>query len=210
MNNKHAKGLAVLSIAAGKQLGAVDHVYLDAAAKRVVGFHVTSGGGFLSSDPDAGLMVDAADVHSLGPDALTLDDAAAAHGAALAATYGGLLPIDDLLKRRVVTEDGVNLGQVASVEFDERTFRLLEIEVSPGFFKGNKRIPIADVISVGEDAVMVAGAVLAAADAETTPPPEEPTDPLPRDGARPAAPSPIDQAAITQERALRSGEENAS
>ena len=169
MNSKDITGIAVISIAEGKKLGTVERVYLDPDSQRVVGFAVGSGGGLLSTQPGAGLMVDVTEVHSLGPDALTLDEATAARGAEVTAAAASLLPLDDLTKRKVVTEGGTYVGQVASLEFDERSFRLTEVEVSPGFFRGNVRVPAEHLISIGQDVLVVGDAVCAAPDPSTIP-----------------------------------------
>jgi uncharacterized protein YrrD len=166
MNSKHLKGLAVISIADGAKLGTIDDIYLDPAAKRVVGFSVA--GGSVGGAPDAGLTIDATEVHTLGQDALTLADMTSPHGAGVSAAYGSLALLEDLAKRKVVTEGGTHVGQVASVEFDEQTFALTQVEVSPGFFRTNRSVTADQLVSIGEDVVVVADAVLAEAEPATT------------------------------------------
>jgi sporulation protein YlmC with PRC-barrel domain len=43
MNSKQIRGLSVINIADGTQVGTVDQVFLDLAAKLVVGFSITNG-----------------------------------------------------------------------------------------------------------------------------------------------------------------------
>lgn len=74
------RGLTVISIADGTQVGAIDQSALDLAARQVVGFSMTNGVG-QSGGRDNAPTVAASGVHSLGPDAATLDDVAAAHAA---------------------------------------------------------------------------------------------------------------------------------
>jgi len=165
MNSKQIKGIAVVSIADGTKLGTVDEVYVDPSDRRVVGFTLHSGGGgFLSRHRHDGL-IDVSDIHSLGADALTLDDASKVQDDAPKARDAGLLSIDELVKRKVVTENGTYVGQIATVEFDETDFRLAQIEVSPGFFKSNKHVPSNLVRSLGGDVVIVADEVVS--DVET-------------------------------------------
>ena len=161
MNNKDVKGIAVISIADGTKLGAVERAYLDPEAKRLVGFAFGAGGGLLAGETEATSLVDVDKIHSLGPDALTLDRPDAAQGQETGAAGGSLIDLDELTKRKVVTDGGTFVGQVASVEFDERSFRLTQIEASPGFFKSNRTIPIDQVISLGSDVVVVSDAVCA-------------------------------------------------
>ena len=160
VNSKQLKGLAVISIADGEKLGTVDGIFVEPAAKQVVGFAVKHGGGLLHpAQPD---LIDVDDVHSLGPDALTLDDKGRIRGDQTRARRNELVELDDLLKRKVVTEGGTFVGQVAGVDVDEATFRLQQVEVSPGFFKSNRQVPIDQVVSVGHDLIVVADAVCAA------------------------------------------------
>lgn len=167
MNSKQLTGLAIVGIADGTIIGRVSQTLFDPEAKRVVGFATTG------DVPADGRMIDVAEVHSVGPDALMVDAAAAVRGAKTGAAAGGLVPLDDLVKRKVVTEGGTFVGEVASLEFDERRFDLTEVEVSTGFFKTNTRVPATQLVSVGDDILVVADAVCA--DAEPEPATAEPT-----------------------------------
>ncbi|MDQ3043849.1 MAG: PRC-barrel domain-containing protein [Chloroflexota bacterium] len=167
MNNKQIDGIAVISIADGRKLGTVDHIYFDPLDKRVVGFAVTSGGGLLSAESGSGGIIDAADVHSLGPDALTVNDASALRGDDVSDRYASLIDISNLIKEKVVSEGGILVGQVVSVEFDPTSYELQEVEVSPGYFKSNKHVSADQVTSIGQDVVVVSNAVCAEETTET-------------------------------------------
>ena len=156
MNGKDIRGLPVISIADGTHVGTIDQVYLDLAAKQVVGFSITNGVGPFGGARDNAPTVAASAVHSLGPDALTLDDVTAAHAAWVDAAYGSLVSLDDVAGRKVVTEGGANLGEVASMGFDERSFAITEVEVSPGFLKTNTHIPLEQIVRIGQDVLVVA------------------------------------------------------
>ena len=104
-------------------------------------------------------MVDVGDARSLGPDALTLEDALSVRGTETVARYNDLVDLDELTRRRVVTEGGTLVGQVGSATFDERTFELTGIEVAHGLFEGSTTIPMGQVITVGEDVVVVTNEV---------------------------------------------------
>src|SRR5688500_7272436 len=161
MNSKQIRGLSVINIADGTQVGTVDQVFLDLAAKQVVGFSITNGVGPFGGARDNAPTVSASGVHSLGPDALTLDDVTAAHAAWVDAAYGVLVPLDDVVGRRVVTECGSSLGDVASRGFDEQSFAITEVEVAQGFLKTNTRIPLEHLIRIGQDVLVVAGRAVA-------------------------------------------------
>ena len=156
MNSKQIRGLTVINIADGTQVGTVDQVYLDLAAKQVVGFSITDGVGPFGGGRDNAPTVAASGIHSLGPDALTLDDVAAAHAAWVDENYGSLVSLDDLAGRKVVTEGGTNVGEVVSLGFDPQTFAITEVEVSPGFLKTNTHIPLDQLVRIGQDVLVVA------------------------------------------------------
>jgi uncharacterized protein YrrD len=101
-------------------------------------------------------------VRSLGPDALTLDDVAEAHAAWVDAAFGAVVPLDDVVGRRVVTEGGTNVGDVVSLGFDEQTFAINNVEVSPGFLKTHTSIPRDRIVRIGQDVFVVADAGVAA------------------------------------------------
>lgn len=148
MNYKQLDGIAVVSIEDGAKLGQVDRVYLDPNAKQVVGFGVKPIGDRL--DADAENLVDVDDIHALGADAMTLDNTNAVRGDRTRAMLEHLVDLDALHKRKVVTEGGTYIGEVAGVELDEASYRVTEIDVSPGLFKGNMRIPLEHVVNIGE------------------------------------------------------------
>lgn len=180
MRNKDIKGIPVISIADAERFGKVTRVYLDAVEKTVVGFVVDDGNGLMA--PDQAVIVDADNVRSLGPDALMIDGEPSLSGPTTEARFDDLVDLDSLEHHRVVTAGGTQVGQIASIAFDEHHFGLTEIEVSPGFFKSNKIVPIDQVVSIGSELIVVEDAVLA--DPNATPhedAEEEPEDlaPLP-------------------------------
>ena len=155
MNSKDMRGLTVISMADGTQVGTIDQVYLDLDAKQVVGFSITNGVGPFGGARDTAPTVAASGVHTLEPDALTLDDVVAAHAAWVDAVYGPLETTDDVMGRTVVTAGGAGVGAVAAVGFDARTFAITEVEVSPGFLKTNTHIPLDQLVSIGPDVLIV-------------------------------------------------------
>jgi sporulation protein YlmC with PRC-barrel domain len=175
MNSKHLRGLAVISIADGEKVGTIDRVYIDMNAKRVAGFSVAHGAGLLHlQSTEESELIDADDVHALGPDALTLNDRSAVRGDRAEARFDSLIELEDLLRHKVVTDGGTSLGQVTSVEIDPASFAVLTLEVSPGFFQSNADIPADKVLNTGSELVVVDESVLGPAEdqstvAETTP-----------------------------------------
>lgn len=166
VNSKELKGIPVLSIDGGEKLGSVSRAYVDAPQKRIVGFAYNAGGGFMQTESEPKL--DAEEVHTLGPDALMLDKKEGETGASVSERYSQLSILDDVSSLPVLSESGVLAGHVASIDFDQNSYELTQLEVSPGHFKSNQAIPIEHVVTIGRDYVIVQDAVIAPAT-----PPEE-------------------------------------
>ncbi len=158
MKTAELNGLAVFSIAGGEKAGAVARVYVDGPAKRVAGFAVRGEGGLLADAPE--FKVDVAEVRSLGADALMLADQAAILGTLTNAAFGTLLDAEEMVGRAVLSDAGRERGRVASVLFDPGTFSLTHLELSLGFLKDPVLLPLADVIALGRDFIVVKDAVL--------------------------------------------------
>ena len=156
MNNRQARGLAVLSAADGRRVGTVEGAFLDADAKRVAGFSI-SNGRECGRMPGSRRTIDSAEVRELGSSGLTIDEATA-HGAGVKSAYLSLVPLEDLAKRTVVTEGGDYVGRVVTVAFDERTFRLTQVVVCPGFLRGHRLVPADRLVRIGRDLLVVADA----------------------------------------------------
>jgi len=161
MNTKRLKGLAVISLADGRKLGAIDEVYVDPGTRTVASFGGRQTGGLLHAGGGPPWVVDVDAVHALGADALTVPDAGALREAA-GGGRTGVIAGEDLTKRKVLTEGGTYVGQVVSLDFDPTTYRLAAIEVSPGFFKSNKHVPDNQITNLGSDVVIVSDTVCAA------------------------------------------------
>ena len=162
MDNRQARGLAVLSAADGRRVGTVEGIFLDPDAKRVAGFSIS--GGERGRMPGSRRTIDSAEVRELGSGGLTIDDATA-HGARVNSAYLSLVPLEDLAKRTVVTEGGAYVGRVVTVAFDERTFRLTQVEVCPGFLRGHRLVPADRLVRIGRDLLVVADAAPTSDDA---------------------------------------------
>ncbi len=158
VSTRLVKGTAVVSLDDGAKLGKIDHVYLDPARKEIVAFSFQHGGGLLGGKTSH--LVDVADVHGIGQDAVTLDGAAVVRSElAVAAKRAELVDLEDLLKRTVITESGTVIGQVAAIGFGLDTYRLTGIEVSPGFFKTRATIAAEEIENIGEELIVVADAI---------------------------------------------------
>jgi uncharacterized protein YrrD len=157
MNTNHVNGLTVVSIGTGERLGSVSEILLDPAADHVAAFAIDAGGGrLLSGSAPQTRWISANDIHAIGPDAVTVENDSVLRESPDA---GEMTPISVLVGEKVVTEGGTFVGQIASAEIDEQTMSVTGLEVSPGFFKSNKVVSKDDVITVGDEIVVVTDAV---------------------------------------------------
>jgi uncharacterized protein YrrD len=161
MNSNDVTGLPVINIVDGTKVGTIAHIYLDLAAKQVVGFAIAPDGGWFGGATEPAPTIAASAVRSLGPDALTVDDLVAAHATWVGATFGALLTVDQLAGRPVVTASGTALGQLAAVDFDAETFALTGLEVTSGMFRTKTRLPIDRLVQLDADRIVATDASVA-------------------------------------------------
>jgi sporulation protein YlmC with PRC-barrel domain len=136
------KDMAVISLADGAKIGHVKDMFFDTSRRRVVAFVVASDAG------EALLSFDA--VHSIGPDALTVETAGATQE---------LRRLADLLELKAVDTDGTLLGEVKELEVDRHDGRLTELVVHQGGLLGlggtEHGVPASAVRSIGPGLAMV-------------------------------------------------------
>lgn len=153
---KLVKGTAVVSLGNGAKLGAVDHVYLDPRQKRIVGFSFHQGGLFAKTSG----VIDIADVHGIGPDAVTIDDVSAIRSDLVLEAKGrDLVDLDDLLGRKVITAGGSLVGKVAAIRFGEDSHALVGLDVVPGDHQEHRLVPADRIEQLGTELIVVADAV---------------------------------------------------
>ena len=166
MKSSDIKGIAVVSIGTGEKLGTVSEILLKPQADQISAFTIETGGGsgMLSGQPSSPKELSAADVHAVGPDALTVQDASVLREAP---GGGETLALTAIMDEKVVTEGGTFVGKVAALEFDETTMAVNGLEVSSGFFTSNQVVDRADFITIGDELIIVSDSVCA------EPPPAE-------------------------------------
>lgn len=153
---KSVIGLKVFTIQEGKEIGSVKDVVYDPKQNRIISLLVGSN----SLLPDEKVLnFDA--IKSIGPDAVIIENAN------LLKKLDSLpKPVQDtinegseLIKLKIVTEDGVVLGSVSDIYLDKKSGQVSELEVTQGGFRdihtGKKRVRITDIITIGKDAAIV-------------------------------------------------------
>ena len=153
------KGLPVIAMAEGKQVGKVDDLVIDPDRKAVSWLRLHSGG-LLGGER---LWVSVAAVHGVGEDAVTINAEADAHAPADAPEALALVKAKrGVIGNKVITENGERLGEVRDYEFNPETFALISLSVPPGMNVIGEilTIPGDKVLTIGEDVVVVAAAAV--------------------------------------------------
>lgn len=151
-------GLNVFTLDKGEKIEDVDDIIFDPKENKVRALLVKSKG--LLSDSKV-ILLD--DIKSIGKDAVIINSEEALKNASDVPEPVSSIANDGvyLTKTKIVTEDGMNLGNVSDIYFDSKTGQVEEIEVSQGGLKniqeGTKRIKVSDIITVGKDAIIVKG-----------------------------------------------------
>ena len=155
------KGLPVMTMAEGKQVGKVDDLIVDPERKAVSWLRLHSGGmGMLGA---ARLWVAAEAVHGVGEHAVTINaeaDARLAGDAPEAFALGKAKR--GIIGSKVMTENGQRLGEVRDYEFDPYTFALTSLSVPAAGNVPGDILTIAgeNVLTIGEDVIVVATAAV--------------------------------------------------
>lgn len=161
MNIATLIGMTVFALDAGKELGSIDRLLISQEERRLVGFVVTPPTG-ATDDPERKQVLAVEKVHSFGHDAVTI-----ASEADLDVSRGGALPegtvaVGQAPMGTVTTESGEAFGEVTLLEASEPEYQLTRMDVGQGVFSSSILVNIRDVVSFGEDAIVVRDSVLGA------------------------------------------------
>src|SRR5512143_3634000 len=144
------KGLPVITMAEGKQIGKIDDLVIDPEGK-AVGWLRLHSGGMIGGER---LWVPAAAVHGVGEDAVTINAEADARTPADAPEALALVKARrGVIGSKVLTESGERVGEVRDYEFDPTTFALTSLSVPPAMNAVGEilTIPGDKVLMIGED-----------------------------------------------------------
>jgi sporulation protein YlmC with PRC-barrel domain len=151
------KGMPVITMAEGKQVGKVDDLVVDPERKAVGWLRLHSGGmGMLGGER---LWVPTAAVHSVGEDVVTINAEADARTPEEAPEARDLVKAKrEIIGNKVITENGERLGEVRDYEFNPDTFALTSLTVPPGMNVVGELLTIAGdkILTIGEDVIVVA------------------------------------------------------
>jgi len=85
-----------------------------------------------------------------------LDDARVVHDLVLMdGANRNLIELDHLVKRDVMTDDGARLGHIVGLDFDPRTYRLVQIRIDDRRRVAEMLIAGSGIVSIGEEIIVV-------------------------------------------------------
>ncbi|GIP24934.1 hypothetical protein J23TS9_00640 [Paenibacillus sp. J23TS9] len=149
-------GLAVFDVEEGKEIGKISDVMISEDWK--IQALELEGKGFFSSSAKS---VSWEDIMAYGEDAVMIrNQQAVRKTGADDIHYTYLLGKNKFKDLNVLTEDGVLLGKVTDVYFDQEMGNtILGLEISDGFvsdlMEGRKWLPLTQDMSIGKNAIMV-------------------------------------------------------
>jgi uncharacterized protein YrrD len=153
-SNQEMHGRPVVSIETGQRLGSIDQIVFEPDGRKVAAFTVHSDtvGGIISPEQPTASWLLAGDIHAIGPDAITVASPESLRETIERQEY---FLAGDLVRRKVVTEGGALVGNVAAIHFDPQSLAVTDFEISRGFFKSNPKIGFEHVVTVGHDVIVV-------------------------------------------------------
>src|SRR5690606_32393509 len=108
MDARDLKGLPVVAIDGGERLGAITDVLFNLDDRRIAGFAMRSGGRIGGTTA----VIPLEQVHSVGADALMVQDRTALEGDESAHRYRQYPTLADVTSLRVVTDTGTVVGSL--------------------------------------------------------------------------------------------------
>lgn len=164
------KGMPIVSLQEGEQLGQVEGLIVDPAALQVVALLLDK-----RTANKEEQVVATANVRSVGEAAITVEDRASLVPIARIAHIQELARVKKpVLGKTVMSERGTRLGEVADLEIDPQDFRITALVLRGALWRKGATIPAERVRSIGRDAVIVREAPAAAG--EEVPPVPGPSE----------------------------------
>lgn len=159
MNVKELVGMTVFAIEGGLNAGTVERLLFSPEEMRVTDLVVTRGSAMLE-EPEPQRILPTDRIKAVGRDAITIESEGVLDVTPDGEVPEGRVAFDEIEREKVITESGDEVGEVSSVSFSDNTFLLESVEVSRGFLSGNAVIPMNQVVSVGEDVIVVKDSAL--------------------------------------------------
>ncbi len=145
------KGMSILSLQEGEQLGQVRDTIVDPSARQVVALVLDRRAS--TGEPQ---VVATANIHNVGEAAITIED------------RGRLVPLSRIPRfkelararkpiygRQVLSESGTRVGHIADLELELPSFRIAGFQLKGPLFRSGRSLPADQVRTIGMDAVIV-------------------------------------------------------
>ncbi|HWR56619.1 MAG TPA: PRC-barrel domain-containing protein [Negativicutes bacterium] len=148
------RGLPVINLSTGEQIGEVKDVVIDTANYRLVGVLLSRAGWFHTG---RGILLGG--MKNIGPDSITIEDETAIVSAEALAAGGRTILNEDIIGKDLVTAEGNIVGTLSDVLLDVKSGLLTGYEVSDSvigdLLEGRSNIPLPAQQRIGENAVIV-------------------------------------------------------
>lgn len=150
-------GTKVFTVDEGQKIEDVDDVIYNPLTNKVEALLISPSGIF--SEAKVILLKDA---RGIGKDAIIIQNSEMMKGTSqIAENLASIATHNDYLtENKIITENGVDLGKVVDILFDSHSGIVEGFEVSQGLkdvATGKKFVKVADIITVGKDALIVKG-----------------------------------------------------
>lgn len=152
---KNVIGQTVVSLEDGRKIDSVKDLLINERNDAVVGLLVDEGG-LLSSSR----VVPIEGIHAFGRDAVVIESAKAVISASADPEIKAIINRNEqLLHKRVLTNTGDKLGQIADMYFEEHNGHITGFEVSGGMLgdiaRGTSHLPVNGIERMGPDVIFV-------------------------------------------------------
>jgi len=152
LNNK------VITTKEGKELGKVKDILYNFRFKKILALVLDEGGWFSGAE-----IIPSAETNYYGSDRVMVDSKASLvkleHDTLDDINSSLVIENDEIKNMKLISEAGDKEGRIVDLKFDKVTGRIIEIKSSKGFFdkfkSESKWFPISEVISIGEDAIII-------------------------------------------------------
>lgn len=173
MNHKSLTGREVISIESGRKLGQIERVLFDPSAMKIDSIVIYPQTHSMMEEPGPMQRVKVDQIRGLGQDVVTVENDEAMQTMSVGESTNNLVAFDQIENEAVLTESGKKVGALNDIEFNEQSMQLESIQVSHGFLSRKSSISVNEIVSVGEDAIIVHDAAMPDLPEE----PEEPEEP---------------------------------
>lgn len=199
--SRELKGMPILTLQEGENLGRVRDLILDPTAGQIVALVLDR-----RAPKGEDQVVATANVRNVGSTAITVEDRSSLVPISRIPRFQELAGMRKPIQGKVViSETGTRLGQVDDLEVDVQTFCIVSLVLKAGPFGRGQSIPAEMVRTIGADAIVVRESIPSAAAGGPQPAPAPPLEqPAPFPPAAPGLTLAVEATASANEPALSS------